>query len=161
MLAPLAAVVLFLAAIVAAFGYLRLEEVEREQEAVRRDVEYTQQRLRLRLLVPDEDRGRQAGLERGADRRVREVARREAGARRGRVARQALKRGREEGVSFLCAYVEGALVHVARAIRADTPQLRQAARRWSANQTAATTKVASATSTVFTRCTRLQASKAW
>ena len=54
MLAPLAAVVLFLAAIVAAFGYLRLEEVEREQEAVRRDVEYTQQRLRLRLLERQE-----------------------------------------------------------------------------------------------------------
>jgi len=54
MLAPLAAVLLFLAAIVAAFGYLRLEEVEREQEAVRRDVEYTQQRLRLRLLERQE-----------------------------------------------------------------------------------------------------------
>ena len=54
MLAPLAAVVLFLAAIMAAFGYLRLEEIEREQEAVRRDVEYTQQRLRLRLLERQE-----------------------------------------------------------------------------------------------------------
>ncbi len=54
MLAPLAAVVLFLAAIVSAFGYLRLEELEREQEAVRRDVEYTQQRLRLRLLERQE-----------------------------------------------------------------------------------------------------------
>ena len=49
-LAPLAAVLLFLAAIVASFGYLRLEEIDREQEAVKRDVEYTQQRLRLRLL---------------------------------------------------------------------------------------------------------------
>jgi hypothetical protein len=54
MLAPLAAVLLFLAAIVAAFGYLRLEEIQREQEAVRRDVEYTQQRLRLRLLERQE-----------------------------------------------------------------------------------------------------------
>ena len=54
MLAPLAAVVLFLAAIVSAFAYLRLEEIEREQEAVRRDVEYTQQRLRLRLLERQE-----------------------------------------------------------------------------------------------------------
>ncbi|MDD5334816.1 MAG: PAS domain S-box protein [Rhodoferax sp.] len=54
MLAPLAAVLLFLAAIVAAFGYLRLEEIDREQEAVRRDVEYTQQRLRLRLLERQE-----------------------------------------------------------------------------------------------------------
>ena len=47
MLAPLLAVVLFLAAVVAAFGYLRLEEVGREQEAVKRDLEYAQQRLRL------------------------------------------------------------------------------------------------------------------
>ncbi len=53
-LAPLAAVFLFLAAIIAAFGYLRLEEIDREQEAVRRDVEYTQQRLRLRLLERQE-----------------------------------------------------------------------------------------------------------
>ena len=54
MLAPLAAVLLFMAAIVAAFGYLRLEEIDREQEAVKRDVEYTQQRLRLRLLERQE-----------------------------------------------------------------------------------------------------------
>jgi PAS domain S-box-containing protein len=54
MLAPLAAVLLFLAAIISAFWYLRLEEVEREQEAVRRDVEYGQQRLRLRLLERQE-----------------------------------------------------------------------------------------------------------
>jgi PAS domain S-box-containing protein len=53
-LAPLAAVLMFLAAIVAAFAYLRLEEIEREQEAVKRDVEYTQQRLRLRLLERQE-----------------------------------------------------------------------------------------------------------
>ena len=50
MLAPLAAVALFMAAIVAALGYLQIEEMVREQEAVQRDVEYTQQRLRLRLL---------------------------------------------------------------------------------------------------------------
>ncbi|MFT3776698.1 MAG: PAS domain S-box protein [Ottowia sp.] len=53
-LAPLAAVLLFLAAIVSAFWYLRLEEVRREQEAVKRDVEYSQQRLRLRLLERQE-----------------------------------------------------------------------------------------------------------
>src|SRR5665811_2118426 len=53
-LAPLAAVLLFLAAVVSAFGYLRLEEIDREQEAVKRDVEYTQQRLRLRLLERQE-----------------------------------------------------------------------------------------------------------
>jgi len=53
-LAPLLAVMLFLAAILAAFAYLRLEEIDREHEAVRRDVEYTQQRLRLRLLERQE-----------------------------------------------------------------------------------------------------------
>nr|WP_319566415.1 PAS domain S-box protein [uncultured Rhodoferax sp.] len=53
-LAPLAAVVLFLVAILSAFAYLRLEEVAREREAVNRDVEYTQQRLRLRLLEQQE-----------------------------------------------------------------------------------------------------------
>lgn len=54
MLAPLASVVLFLAAITAAFWYLRTEETDREQEAVRRDVEYAQQRMRLRLLERQE-----------------------------------------------------------------------------------------------------------
>nr|WP_295773419.1 PAS domain-containing sensor histidine kinase [Rhodoferax sp.] len=53
-LAPLLAVLLFFAAIVAALGYLRLEEMDREQQAVQRDVEYTQQRLRLRLLERQE-----------------------------------------------------------------------------------------------------------
>lgn len=54
MLAPVAAVLLFLAAIISAFWYLRLEEVDREQEAVKRDVEYAQQRVRLRLLERQE-----------------------------------------------------------------------------------------------------------
>ena len=54
MLAPLAAVLLFLGVIVSAFWYLRAEEVEREQESVRRDVEYAQQRVRLRLLERQE-----------------------------------------------------------------------------------------------------------
>ena len=53
-LAPLAAVLLFTAAIVAAFWYLRMEESERQQEALRRDVEYAQQRVRLRLLERQE-----------------------------------------------------------------------------------------------------------
>jgi PAS domain S-box-containing protein len=53
-LAPVAAVVLFLAAIASAFWYLRVEEMEREQEAIKRDVEYAQQRLRLRLLERQE-----------------------------------------------------------------------------------------------------------
>ena len=53
-LAPLASVVLFLTAIAASFAYLRLEEIHRDQEAVQRDVEYTQQRLRLHLLERQE-----------------------------------------------------------------------------------------------------------
>lgn len=53
-LAPLISVVLFLAAILASFAYLRLEEIAREREAVKRDVEYAQQRLRLRLLERQE-----------------------------------------------------------------------------------------------------------
>lgn len=53
-LAPLVAVVLFLAAIITAFSYLRLEEQERETEAIKRDVEYAQQRMRLRLLERQE-----------------------------------------------------------------------------------------------------------
>lgn len=54
MLAPLAAVLLFFVAIVAVLGYLRIEEIDREQEAVQRDVEYAQQRVRLRLLERQE-----------------------------------------------------------------------------------------------------------
>ncbi len=53
-LAPVVAVVLFLAAIASAFWYLRVEEIEREQEAIKRDVEYAQQRLRMRLLERQE-----------------------------------------------------------------------------------------------------------
>jgi len=53
-LAPLAAVMLFLLAIAASFWYLRAEEIEREKEALKRDVEYAQQRLRLRLLERQE-----------------------------------------------------------------------------------------------------------
>jgi sensor domain CHASE-containing protein len=49
-----AAVILFLAAIASAFWYLRAEETDREQEAVKRDVEYAQQRLRLRLIERQE-----------------------------------------------------------------------------------------------------------
>ncbi len=54
MLAPLLAVMLFLVAILSAFAYLRFEEVAREREAINRDVEYAQQRLRLRLLEQQE-----------------------------------------------------------------------------------------------------------
>lgn len=45
---------LFLSAIVVAITYLRFEELKRDQEAVTRDVEYAQQRLRLRLLERQE-----------------------------------------------------------------------------------------------------------
>jgi len=54
MVAPLSAVLLFFAAILTSFAYLRFEEVAREREAIHRDVEYTQQRLRLRLLEQQE-----------------------------------------------------------------------------------------------------------
>ncbi|HMX11900.1 MAG TPA: PAS domain S-box protein [Burkholderiaceae bacterium] len=53
-LAPLASVLLFLAAIVAAFWYLRNEEVERELESVKRDAELVQQQIRLRLIENQE-----------------------------------------------------------------------------------------------------------
>ena len=54
LMGPLAAVVLFLVAITTALWYLKYEELDREQEIVRRDVEYAQQRLRLRLLERQE-----------------------------------------------------------------------------------------------------------
>ena len=53
-LGPLVSVLLFLAAIIAAFWYLRNEELEREQESVRRDTEVVQQQLRLRLVENQE-----------------------------------------------------------------------------------------------------------
>ena len=59
-LAPLASVLMFTAAIIASFWYLRTEEVDREQEALRRDVEYAQQRVRLRLLERQEQLMRMA-----------------------------------------------------------------------------------------------------
>jgi len=53
-LGPLVSVLLFLAAIIAAFWYLRNEEIEREQESVRRDTEVVQQQIRLRLIENQE-----------------------------------------------------------------------------------------------------------
>jgi PAS domain S-box-containing protein len=53
-LGPLLSVLLFLSAILVAMTYLRFEELDREREAVTRDVEYAQQRLRLRLLERQE-----------------------------------------------------------------------------------------------------------
>ena len=53
-LGPLVSVLLFLAAIIAAFWYLRNEELEREQESVKRDTEVVQQQVRLRLIENQE-----------------------------------------------------------------------------------------------------------
>src|SRR5438128_12091673 len=53
-LGPLLSVLLFLAAITSAFWYLRNEEFEREQEAVKRDTEVAQQSIRLRLIENQE-----------------------------------------------------------------------------------------------------------
>jgi PAS domain S-box-containing protein len=49
-LAPLASVLLFLAAIISAFWYLRQEEIQRETESVIRDTEIAQQQIGLRLI---------------------------------------------------------------------------------------------------------------
>ncbi|MBL8350616.1 MAG: PAS domain S-box protein [Burkholderiaceae bacterium] len=57
---PLAAVLLFLAAIISAFWYLRNEEIERETEAVKRDTEIAQQQIRLRLIENQEQLVRMA-----------------------------------------------------------------------------------------------------
>jgi PAS domain S-box-containing protein len=53
-LGPLLSVLLFLAAIISAFWYLRNEEVERETESVKRDTEITQRQLGLRLIQNQE-----------------------------------------------------------------------------------------------------------
>lgn len=53
-LGPLISVMLFLAVIMAAFWFLRNEEIEREQESVKRDTEVVQQQIRLRLLENQE-----------------------------------------------------------------------------------------------------------
>ncbi len=53
-LGPLLSVLLFLAAIISAFWYLRNEEIERETQSVRRDTELTQQQMGLRLIQNQE-----------------------------------------------------------------------------------------------------------
>ncbi len=53
-MAPLISVLLFLAAIIAAFWYLRNEEIEREADAVQRDTEIVQQQMRL-VLSDDQE----------------------------------------------------------------------------------------------------------
>ncbi len=57
---PLLSVMLFLAAIVAAFWYLRTEEIDREQQSIQRDTEVVQQQIRLRLIDNQEQLGRLA-----------------------------------------------------------------------------------------------------
>ena len=57
---PLISVLLFLAAMVAAFWYLRNEEFEREQESVKRDTEIAQQQIRLRMIENQEQLVRMA-----------------------------------------------------------------------------------------------------
>ena len=59
-LAPLLSVMLFLAAIITAFWYLRNEEIERELESVKRDAELVQQQIRLRLIENQEQLVRMA-----------------------------------------------------------------------------------------------------
>ena len=59
-LGPVVAVFVFMAAILISMTYLRIDELEREKEAVTRDVEYAQQRIRLRLLERQEELMRMA-----------------------------------------------------------------------------------------------------
>ena len=59
-LAPLASVLLFLAAIISAFWYLRNEEFERQSESLKRDTEIVQQQLRLHLIENQEQLMRMA-----------------------------------------------------------------------------------------------------
>ncbi len=75
-LAPIASVLLFFTAIAFSFWYLRVEEIDREQEAVKRDVEYSQQRLRLRLLERQEQLMRLARDISNKDVDIREFSRR-------------------------------------------------------------------------------------
>jgi len=60
LLGPLVSVGLFVIVTLVAFLYLRAEEVNRESEAMTRDLEYAQQRLRLRLLERQEQLMRMA-----------------------------------------------------------------------------------------------------
>jgi hypothetical protein len=57
---PLLSVLLFLAAIISAFWYLRNEEIERETDSVKRDAEISQQQIGLRLIQNQEALARMA-----------------------------------------------------------------------------------------------------
>ena len=67
----------FTAAIIAAFWYLRNEELEREQEAVKRDTEVVQQQIRMRLVENQEQLLRLARVHDGASTGHAELQRRE------------------------------------------------------------------------------------
>ena len=54
LLAPMGAVAVFLLTIISSVGYLRYEEMERDQESVQRDLEYANQKMRLHLLDQQE-----------------------------------------------------------------------------------------------------------
>jgi len=54
LLAPIAAVAVFLVTILLSVSYLRLEEMDREQESVQRDLEFANQKMRLHLLEQQE-----------------------------------------------------------------------------------------------------------
>ena len=54
LLAPMSAVAIFLLTIISSVGYLRYEEMERDQESVQRDLEYANQKMRLHLLEQQE-----------------------------------------------------------------------------------------------------------
>ena len=73
--APLVSVLLFLAAIISAFWYLRNEEFEREPESVKRDAEIAQQQIRLRLIENQEQLVRMARADRDQGDRRRRVHR--------------------------------------------------------------------------------------
>ncbi|WP_157264699.1 PAS domain S-box protein [Azohydromonas aeria] len=51
---PLVSVLMFLAAIISAFWYLRNEEIERETDSLKRDTEIAQQQIQLRLIDSQE-----------------------------------------------------------------------------------------------------------
>lgn len=100
--APLMSVLLFLTVIVAAFWYLRNEEVDRELESVKRDTELVQQQIRLRLIDNQDQLTRMA----------REVTAK-GGDRESFYARsEALMRGRQEIVAL--SWLDGSRQLLAR-----------------------------------------------
>ncbi|MEY8878982.1 MAG: PAS domain S-box protein [Leptothrix sp. (in: b-proteobacteria)] len=114
-LAPLLSVLLFLAAIVTAFWYLRNEEVDREIESVQRDAELVQQQIRLRLIENQEQLVRMA----------REVVTRATDREEFLAQSEALVRSRPEivGISWLGYSRQVVARHVAPDLAAAMPHL--------------------------------------